>query len=120
MLALHLPLLYNIHVNSPPLSIDTKEWHTLKSEVDGTDSGIVQFDVTLPKIWALEYECHGTGNIQIGMQPYAQADSISTTIVTDPCDGQPHLDVSDTSAGSGTFQAVHQLQITTGAANDWQ
>ncbi len=104
----------------PPLNIDAREWHALKGEVDGTGSGIVQLDVTLPQIWALEYECYGTDTIQVAVQPYASVDGSSATLVTDPCDGQSHLTVSDTSAGSGTFQAVHQLQITTGAANDWQ
>ncbi len=101
----------------PPLSIDTTNWHTLLDETDGTGNWASSVDITLPKVSALQYICHGTGDFKISLQPASQSNTTGLTATSGHCDGQPHFDVSATAGPSTTIQ---QVQITTGADNDWQ
>jgi hypothetical protein len=106
----------------PLLSIDTAHWHTLYNETQGSGPGTLLANITLPKIWALQYVCRGTGDFKMSLQSYAQPNSPSNqpdvSRVNEACDGQIHLDVSE--ATGPNYSTIHQIQITTGADNDWQ
>lgn len=101
----------------PPLSIDRTNWQPLLSEMDGTGNGTVGVGVTLSRTWGLLFSCHGTGDIQISLQPPNGDNTSEIAGASTPCNGQPNFDVSDI---SGLSEQVFQMQITTGADNDWQ
>lgn len=103
----------------PPLDIDAANWHALRQEVEGIGESAVPTDfVILPKTWALQFLCHGTGDITIDLQSEQPPYNLSTiTSVKTLCNGQVKFDVYDAVAqGKG----VSQLQVTTDANNDWQ
>ena len=102
----------------PPLSIDTANWHPLLNEMDGTGNGTWGVDVTLPKTWALQFVCHGAGDIQISLQSADGSNTRNIEGVRAPCNGQTTLDAFD-QVGQGV-NVVSQIQFTTGAYNDWQ
>lgn len=102
---------------SPPLTIDAG-WSVLRDEMDGTGSGITDgIDVTLPQTWGLIFVCHGTGSFKIGLQSGFDPHAPGIVGVQAPCDGQPNFDRFD-QVSPGAH--VEQIQITTGAENDWQ
>ena len=101
----------------PPLSIDTANWHPLLDEMDSSGNGTWGVNVTLPRTWALAFVCHGTGDIQISLQSGYGHNPPQISGASAPCNGQPNLDVTD---GSGQGEQVSQVQVTTGADNDWQ
>ncbi len=101
----------------PPLSIDTANWHPLLNEMDGRGNTTWTMGVTLPRTWALLLACHGTGDIQISLQPDGLANTSEITGAQAPCNGQSIFDVSDIPVQSGSVIQVH---ITTSADNDWQ
>lgn len=100
-----------------PLTIDTADWHPVLPETDGTGNGNVTWgtDVTLPRTLALQFVCHGTGYIQISLQQMNNTSEIAGARA--PCNGQTNFDVTDT---AGISEKIFQVQITTGAVNDWQ
>jgi hypothetical protein len=99
-----------------PLTIDTADWQSLLSEMDGTGNENVTWgDVTLPRTLALQFVCHGTGYIQISLQQMNNTSEIAGARAL--CNGQTNFDVTDL---SGQSEKVFQVQITTGADNDWQ
>lgn len=101
----------------PPLSIDTANWHPLLDEMDGSGNGTWGVHVTLLRSWGLLFVCHGTGDIQISLQPVNGFNASKISGARAPCNGQTNFDVSDI---SGQSEQVSQIQITTGANNDWQ
>ena len=101
----------------PPLSIDTANWHPLLDEMDGSGNGMWGVHVILPRTWALAFVCHGTGDIQISLQSNSGYNQQEISGASAPCNGQPNLDVTD---GSAQGEQVSQVQVTTGADNDWQ
>ncbi len=104
----------------PPMGIDTANWHTLlngMNEMRGTGGDFWGgIDVTLPKTWALQFLCYGTGNITIILQSSPDPNVHPITSATAPCNGQTTFDVSSTEQGVH----ISQVQITTDATNDWQ
>lgn len=102
----------------PPMSIDAANWRALQSEMDGTGNGTWGIDVTLPRTWAMQFVCHGTGNIQISLQSgYPPNALVSVGGVNTPCNGQITFNLFDL-VGQG--MKISQVQITTSADNDWQ
>jgi len=101
----------------PPLSIDTANWHALLNEMDGSGNGMWGVHVTLPRTWALQFVCHGTGDFQISLRSGSGYNSPEVSGTRAPCNGQTNFNVLDT-AGQG--ERVSQVQFTTGADNDWQ
>ncbi len=101
----------------PPLSIDTANWHPLLDEMDGSGNGTWGVNVTLPRSWALQFVCHGTGDIQISLQSADGSNTPGIAAAHAPCNGQINFDVMDR-VGQG--MKVSQVQISTSADNDWQ
>ena len=101
----------------PPLSIDTANWHPLLNEMDGSGNATWTIGVTLPRTWALLFACHGTGDIQISLQPDGLANTSEIAGDQAPCNGQSIFDVTDM---AGRSENVSQVHITTSADNDWQ
>lgn len=102
----------------PPLKIDTANWHALSSEMDGTGSATWGgVDATLPKTWALEFVCYGTGSFKVDLESGNQPNVSEIAGYMAPCNGQTNFNVAYL-VGQG--MTVSQVQITTNASNDWQ
>lgn len=101
----------------PPLRIDTTYWHPLLNETDGSGNATWTVGATLPRTWALQFVCHGTGDVQVSLQSGDIPHSSEITGARAPCNGQTNFDVTDM---VGQSVNVFQVQITTGADNDWQ
>jgi hypothetical protein len=101
-----------------PLTVNTADWHPLLSEMDGTgNSNETLGNTSLPRTLALQFVCHGTGDIQISLLPNGVPDTSEIAGAHAPCNGQTNFDVTDI---AGQSEKVFQVQITTGADNDWQ
>ena len=101
-----------------PLTVNTADWQPLLSEMNGTgNSNETLGNTSLPRTLALQFVCHGTGDIQISLLPNGVPDTSEIAGARAPCNGQTNFDVTDI---AGQSEKVFQVQITTGADNDWQ
>ncbi len=100
----------------PPLSV-LADWHALHGEIAGTGDGSWSVDITLPRTWAMQFVCYGTGDIQISLQSNGEFNTPAIAGAKVLCNGQVNFNVLDR-VGQGMH--VSQIQITTGAENDWQ
>lgn len=102
----------------PPLSTLGPEFQLLHSEMDGTGNATLPMDVTLPRAFEVGFECHGSGTFTLYI-PTSNVTGYRSPGYRSPCDGQPHMNLADIGA-SGAGAKVQQIQIVTGAENDWQ
>ena len=100
-----------------PLSIDPG-FQALLNEVDGTGSeALVGMNLSLPAIWELLFTCHGTGIFQIELQNGPAFSTPGLGGAQTPCDGRLNSGLYNEGSQG---EKVTQIQITTGAENDWQ
>src|SRR5260370_14375189 len=101
----------------PPLSIETPDWHALHDEIDGTGNGSWFVNILLPRTWMLQFVCHGTGDFKMSLRSAAQSTTPDIVTANARCNGRGTDYLFDK---YGYGKTLRQVQITTGADNDWQ
>jgi hypothetical protein len=81
--------------------------------VGGGSVGMTNNGLPLPQTWRLKFVCHGTGKIQLSVDP-----KVGVAGYTAPCDGKVQFD-RFTNATNQPY-TLKSINVTTDPDNDWQ